>query len=159
MNAGAIIKSDDGVDIDVSKLSPGDYIEPASIEAVYGIVRTDPHYGLRAMSLGQLIQRKSIASGRPLQCKVEGYGVRVMTPEEQVERNWEAFLSSLRRIDRAEEWMGRIDASGLSAEVTRLKTDRQQKMAGIRQALEAPRKRLSLSFTEEPAQLEAGEEF
>lgn len=153
MNQAAIVRSGEGVDIDIDKLAPGDYIEPTSIEAVFGVVRTDPRYGLKALSLAKLIERKSAAVGRPLQCKGEGYGVRILTAEEQVEYNWEAFIASLRRIDRAEEWMGRIEASGLSSDVARLKTDRQQKMAGIRQALEAPRKKLQLAFAEDSDQL------
>ena len=156
MTDGAIIKTDTGVDIDVDKLNPGDYIEPTSIEAVFGVQRTDPRYGLKVLSLAKLIERKSSTAGRPLQCKGEGYGLRIMTPEEQVEYNWEAFIASLRRIDRAAEWMGKIEASGLTAEVARLKTDRQNKIANCRQALEAPRKRLRLSFSEEPEQLTDG---
>lgn len=156
MNTEAIITTEDGVDIEVEKLNPGDYIEPTSIEAIFGVKRTEPQYGLKTLSLAKLIERKSVASGRPLQCKGEGYGVRIMTASEQVEYNWDGFLAGIRRIDKSDEWMKRIDASGLSGEVAKLKTDRQQKIAGIRQALEAPRKRLSLSFSEdeEPKQLE-----
>lgn len=158
MNERAIIKTDDGIDIDVEQLEPGDYIEPISIEAVFGVSRTNPRYGLCQLSLAKLIERKSSSNGSPLQCKGEGYGVRILTASEQVEYNWEGFWAGARKMDKAEEWMKKVNASGLPTEIAQLKIDRQQKMAGINQARRSKTKKLCLSFSGEPEQLKDGKE-
>lgn len=154
-NDAIVVAAGGGVDIDIAMLAVGDYIEPSSLEAIFGFKRADPRYGLKALSLAKLIERKSSAAGAPMQCRGDCYGIRVMTPIEQLEYNWESFLSSLRRMDRAEEWLRKIDSSGFSDESARLKIDREQKMAGVTQALASPRKKLMLSFGDEPRRLVA----
>lgn len=138
---------DDADIIDVSGFAPGDYIEPRSICDLFGVAEGSVEHAFKILWLKEHIERESFKAGRPLLCKGEGKGLRVMTDEEAVDYLWGRFELSLLSLSRLRERYSRITIDSLSDELKALKESRQSIISRTTQMAISTRRSLGPAVT------------
>ncbi len=131
------------VSIDVCDINPGDYIDPDSIAEAYGIDRDSAAFAFKLMWLRDHIEQESLTQGRPLLCKGEGYGLRVMQAEEAIDYLYSRFHQNMEGMRRALEKYGRIDLTQVNDDMRKEHERREHIMGRINQAALSERKKLS----------------
>lgn len=105
-----------GKGIVTASLSKGDWISPRVLEDEFGVLCTETAYNLRLQYLKKQIQNESEAIGRPLLCKQEAKGLRILTDEEALYYKQQQHRSTTKRLRRINHEVGLIDIRFLSSD-------------------------------------------
>jgi hypothetical protein len=101
------------VAIVLERLEKGTTLEPEFLEALFEVPRTDGTYRLKMLSLIEEIQDESNKAGRPLLCRDDDFGIRIMDDSEALKYKKRAHDLTVRRLYRTNTHLSRIDESKL----------------------------------------------
>lgn len=154
------IQADEGPKIDVSALNPGDYIEPQSISDAYGLSMDTTAFVWKVLGLKEQIEEETADGDRPLLCRIQEHGIRVMTADEAIRYFKRRFSLCIDALARLAKKFILIPVDGLTTEERREHRDDANKMANLAQMVKRERERLRLTSEadEEPEQLPAAAE-
>lgn len=104
------------IPIDFDALEKGSYIEPSTLERLFGISRTEKQYSLKMMSL--IEEAESRLSDRGIEAVIVQHkeGLRVLTDSEAAEHTNHAFAAYGRRMKRMLGKQQAVDVSRLTEE-------------------------------------------
>lgn len=120
-----LLKTENGVRIDATRVEVGAYVPAEEIEAATGLSRTTSEYAFVVLRLAQQLEVDLEAAGRPAMVRGEDRGLRVMTADEAADYTDRRFRSALRQAEAVHRRMSVVAATSTLAADVRERYDRQ----------------------------------
>jgi hypothetical protein len=135
--------------LDVTKLHKGQFIPVGRLEKLMQVDSGTTAYDARFMLLKMQVEGDSNKLGRPLLCRRENLGMKIMTDEEALSYKQKQHRQTVRRLDRIQDEIYRIDKRYLSNEHSRALTAEKKLQAAIINAIG----QAAIAFQEKPQKL------
>lgn len=92
--------------LDPEELERGDFIAPKRIESIYGVDREEEGYRFKMMELREFIERNWVdGDGFGVAVKAEGFGLRLLMPEEVASYSAKYRQASMGKLRRAHGYL------------------------------------------------------
>jgi hypothetical protein len=101
--------------IDFDRLEKGSVVTVAEVERIYGVKQGTDKYNLKALVLGEAIERALEGRGEHVTVKCEKGNLVVLRDAEASKYNASEAMRHLRGMERRHRQMGRVDVSELTA--------------------------------------------
>lgn len=102
--------------MDIGRLRKGQWVPPHRLEQLFGVKMGTTAYDAKFMLLKNQIEEESFARGKPLLCKREDIGLKVMTDREALTYKSRQQRNTVKRLDRICNELHRIDRTKLKEE-------------------------------------------
>lgn len=102
--------------MDIGQLRKGQWVPPHRLEQLFGVDMGTSVYDAKFMLLKNQIEEESLARKKPLLCKRENIGLKVMTDREALTYKSRQQRRTVKRLDRICNELHRIDRSKLNEE-------------------------------------------